>query len=160
VYLEPQALNSKFPTWYEFAAGDAVLHLAGVHDELREAMFHTAWGSVCQSLADADADADELVSANGIATSTVIYEPQLSLGGEQQRMLLRRVRLDIVHSALDLAGLGEAEAEAQAEAQAEAGGQPVVQLVFVDGLCAAGYLPETLLPNYQVRLCVCVCVCV
>ena len=50
------------------------------------------------------------------------------------------------------------EAEAEAEAQAEAGGQPVVQLVFVDGLCAAGYLPETLLPNYQVRLCVCVCV--
>ena len=47
VLLEPEALNSKFPAWYELESSDMVLHLAGTHDALRADIFAQAWRTIC-----------------------------------------------------------------------------------------------------------------
>jgi hypothetical protein len=47
--LEPWALNTQFPAWFNLQPSHPVLHLAGVHDELRVAVFKEGLGRLCSS---------------------------------------------------------------------------------------------------------------
>lgn len=51
--LDPEVLNTRFPAWFNLGADHKLLHLAGVHDEMRTAVFREGLTRIC-SLQEGD----------------------------------------------------------------------------------------------------------